>query len=209
MSVIESSFTFSISVENRERLLKNITFVLGLRGTGKTTYAKNHFSLLAPHRFFIVSNTKDWSEFVRRPMKTPIGSLDFYKHNHRISFDYSQLILRSLNVIRTWGKFYIVFDDLDAFLQSQRSSNPKRHLKLLTVLNYIALMGRHNDIGALVISHRLTNIPQNMLSEAYKIVCFTLHHPDDLRSLRAVLSKEDVDKIKALSGHERAEFELF
>ncbi|MCK5015578.1 MAG: ATP-binding protein [Candidatus Peribacteraceae bacterium] len=198
-----------MNAKERAALLNGGTFVLGIRGSGKTTYARKFVQDLSPKRLLIISATSDWDSFVTREQKKPLYGRDFYRRNHRVAFNYPHIINKDLSMILTHGNFYIIFDDLDAFVQMLRDSNYKLASAIVTKLNYLALMGRHKNIGFLVISHRLHNIPQNLLSEAYRVVCFSLHHPGDMRDLSVLLGREYRLDVAQLKGHEFREYNFF
>ena len=188
--------------------MEGITLIVGIRGSGKTTQGRTLLHQIAPARLLIVEGSGDWGDQVHKPLKTMPSAAKFYRTSHRIDFSQPEIIYKALCLIQARGGFYILLDDLDALLQTL---SEKRRLQglMMAKLNLMATLGRHKRIGMLAITHRLRGIPQNILSEASRLEMFSIHHDDDLRRLKTILSKEDVARVKEAQGHDFQTFNLW
>lgn len=205
-----------MKVDTRQKLLSGVTLIAGIRGSGKTSLAQQLLRDIAPHRLFIVEESGDWGGFTKKKLSTKLSAAQFYKTSHRTGFLQPWLLMKHLRLISQRGHFYIVLDDIDAMMQivnAYGKGGTRTHsaqAQLTAMLNYLALMGRHENIGIMAISHRLRHLPQNMLSEAMRLEIFHIHHDDDLRRLRTIIPKEQAEYARdMLTGHKHMTIDVY
>lgn len=58
---------------------------------------------------------------------------------------------------------------------------------------------RHRDIELFFCTQRPRTIPVPVLALCSQVVCFQLHHPDDIKHLRGVLQPADLDRLPSLA----------
>lgn len=158
-----------------------ITLILGRKGTGKTTLAKQRAS--SASRLLVVDNLVEYHQGL---IFERYGALEHYAPQNRECFacvcrfttDDEQRRLFQL----AWdlGHLTLLAEEVDWYAPPSRPAKGSAAEKFLELLKY----GRHRDLSIIGVSRRPAEITRMLTSQADEIVSFQQTEPGDLKYLQ-------------------------
>lgn len=181
-----------------------VIFILGKRGSGKSTLGK---SVLARYNRVIVFDPMDEyhttfdEEHGYTVFRTMLDFFDFFQtmpntfrvacRFHHIDPDETEREYEyAAKAAKEIGRLLLVLEECEMFITS---SNRKSYI------NYLISMGRHHKISMLAIGRRPSEIPIRFRANYSTIVAFNTTEQRDLQMLSAY--GFDVDAVRSLGEH--------
>ena len=170
----------------------SVTFVTGRRGSGKTTWIKNHVARLS--RVLVW----DWrGEYSFPPISTPKILEMFRSQTFQFTYrpDYTADLPEQFNVLaycilhmQAAQNFTLIVDE--AYMVCPQNSEGE--------LGKMIRLTRPKNINLIVSSQRPCLVPGVFRSESDQFIIFHLHNPADVYLIRSIFGEHAAEKVSHL-----------
>lgn len=156
-----------------------IVFILGQKGSGKSSYARQRVRELS--RVIVLDPMSEYSDGV--VFEDFPSLLEFMERNHLgqfraiCRFRSDEEYLKAIELCLMIGSMWIVVEELNYFITAQ--SKEKEFLQLFR-------FGRHYNVSIMAIAQRAAEVPKTFTSQADEIISFRQVEPRDLKYMSQI-----------------------